>query len=377
MKDKTKDVVNIIVFLIVIVGLAVTGLLLPDKDYSTNERRGLATLPQMDIKKFMTYGNSLSFTDEFEKYTEDQFPFREQFRAINSASSLYLLGKSENNDICYKDGHIVSLSYSMDMESINYSLDRIGYINDTYLSDSDVYFAIIPEKNYYMSAKVDVLTYDYDEFINIFKERTGEYATFIDLRDHLSLRNYYYTDSHWRQETLMELTDYMLYEMTGNDWAHSTHNTILCENLFTDSFAGVYYGQLALPVGKDNLIYMDGHYVNNLVAYCYDSGTAEEINIYDMKRGEGKDPYELFLTGSRALITVENPEIKGQELIIFRDSYGSSIAPLLAAGYSKVTLIDIRYINPAMLGKFVDFEGKDVLFLYSTQVLNNSIGQFK
>ena len=49
-----------------------------------------------------------------------------------------------------------------------------------------------------------------------------------------------------------------------------------------------------------------------------------------------------------------------------------SIAPLLISGYSKITLVDIRYIHPDYLARFIDFEGCDVLFLYSTLVLNNS-----
>ncbi|MBQ5885563.1 MAG: hypothetical protein IIW79_04055 [Clostridia bacterium] len=59
-----------------------------------------------------------------------------------------------------------------------------------------------------------------------------------------------------------------------------------------------------------------------------------------------------------------------KELIIFRDSFGSSIAPYFAEGYKSVTLVDIRYISPQTVANFVDFENKDVLFLYSTSVLN-------
>ena len=60
-----------------------------------------------------------------------------------------------------------------------------------------------------------------------------------------------------------------------------------------------------------------------------------------------------------------------KDLIIFRDSFGSSIAPLLVQGYDTVTLIDVRYISSAMLSRFVEFTDQDVLFLYSTLVLNN------
>ena len=57
---------------------------------------------------------------------------------------------------------------------------------------------------------------------------------------------------------------------------------------------------------------------------------------------------------------------------MFRDSFGSSITPLLIEGYSSITLVDIRYLASNRLGKYVDFTDCDVLFLYSTGVLNNS-----
>lgn len=67
------------------------------------------------------------------------------------------------------------------------------------------------------------------------------------------------------------------------------------------------------------------------------------------------------------MLTIENPAApNGQDLIVFRDSFGSSLIPLLAEGFHTITVIDTRYIQPSLLGNYVDFEGKDVLFLYST-----------
>ena len=92
-----------------------------------------------------------------------------------------------------------------------------------------------------------------------------------------------------------------------------------------------------------------------------------------LEKARGSDPYELFLSGSVSLLTVESPNARtSRELVIFRDSFGSSIAPLLVEGYSSVTLVDIRYLASSRLGGFVDFTGCDVLFLYSAGVLNNS-----
>ena len=59
-------------------------------------------------------------------------------------------------------------------------------------------------------------------------------------------------------------------------------------------------------------------------------------------------------------------------LLMFRDSFGSSLVPLLAEGYARITLVDIRYVAPERLGMWLTFDNQDVLFLYSTPVLNNS-----
>ena len=58
--------------------------------------------------------------------------------------------------------------------------------------------------------------------------------------------------------------------------------------------------------------------------------------------------------------------------IIFRDSFASSLAPLLLEEYSKISLVDLRYMRLEDLGQFIEFKGQDVLFLYSTLLINNS-----
>ena len=66
----------------------------------------------------------------------------------------------------------------------------------------------------------------------------------------------------------------------------------------------------------------------------------------------------------------DGKKVTDKELIIVRDSFGSSLAPLLAEGYKSIYVVDIRYVMPDMLGMFIDFEGKDVLFMYSALILN-------
>jgi hypothetical protein len=96
--------------------------------------------------------------------------------------------------------------------------------------------------------------------------------------------------------------------------------------------------------------------------------------MYNEEKLSGNDAYDLFLSGAVPLITIENPNCdREKELYVFRDSYGSSLAPLMVEGYSKITLIDLRYIASNLLTNFVEFkEGSDALFIYCVDVFNNS-----
>ena len=95
--------------------------------------------------------------------------------------------------------------------------------------------------------------------------------------------------------------------------------------------------------------------------------------IYDVAALEGDSPYDVFLSGPTPLVTLENPNATSdKELVIFRDSYSCSLAPLLVEQYKTVTLVDLRYMMSSFLPQYVDFAGKDVLFLYNEQVVNHS-----
>lgn len=369
--EKWRDYCNVILFGMVLVGFLIIGLLSPDKEISDTERRLLHSFPELNMHTIFADKGQDSFMDGFEEYAVDQFPYREAFRTAHSAFSLYGIGRKEINDIYYAEGHILQTSMSIHPDSVSHSLNRMQYINKRYLQDNRVFFAIIPDKNYYLKNQTEVPYLDYDNLEKLFREQTDEYAEFIDMKADLSLNDYYKTDTHWRQERLEPAAEKIMLAM-GNQF-----NFQFREKFVTDRFKGVYYGQGSLPVKQDTLSYLTADYMEDCIVTCYDSGKAELFSLYDFTKAEGLDPYEIFLSGPRALMTIENlSATTDQELILFRDSFGSSIAPLFAGCYKKITLIDIRYISPSILDRFVNFENVDVLFLYSAQVLNNSEGQF-
>ena len=208
-----------------------------------------------------------------------------------------------------------------------------------------------------------------DKDFNVITERLRSgfpQAEYIDISKLLSADDFYYTDSHWRQEKILKVADEIVKKMgTESIGKCETHDAGV-------PVYGVYYGQAALPHAPERLFYLDNAVIRSLKVY--NAETSSDIPVYDLSAAAGRDPYEMFLGGARSLITLTNPNSEHERrLIVFRDSFGSSIAPLLAAGYSEITLVDIRYISPSSLLKFVDFsKAADVLFLYSASVINNS-----
>ena len=133
----------------------------------------------------------------------------------------------------------------------------------------------------------------------------------------------------------------------------------------------MYYGQAALPMTPDRIHYLSNEVLENCTVKCHDNGLESEV--YDMTKLQSRDLYDIFLSGGAAVLEITNPAGQGgRELIVFRDSFGSAIVPLLVHDYAKVWVLDTRYVSPAMLGQFVEFAGQDVLFLYSTLILNSS-----
>ena len=362
---KKKSVVVTSVMAAVLFGCSVLAWTKETDAFSDSERRELAKLPKFSVETMLDG----SFMEDFEAYTLDQFPFRDLFRKLKARIVFDVWGQKDNNDIYIADGYASKMEYPLSKPMLDHAANRFEYLYETYLQDAeDIYFAIVPDKNYFLAEQNGYLSLDYEELISYMNEKTG-YMTPIDLTGQLKLEDYYYTDTHWRQENLTDLADYLL-EAMGAESEEQEYQKIESET----PFYGVYYGQAALPMEPDTLNYLTNEMLEDCKVFTYETGKPVEIPMYDMEKAAGKDPYEMFLSGTRPILTIENPHVdNGEELIVFRDSFGSSLVPLLAKAYEKITILDIRYVNSSMLGQFVEFGDQDVLFLYSTMLLNSSL----
>lgn len=363
MKRNCRDFIFICTVFLFLLGFSIWGIVKPDVEFSVSERRLLAEFPEINIGTI----KSGRFMSEWETYVLEQFPLRQQFRTLKALTVLNVLRQKDNNGNYIQDGYLSKLEYSFNEKSVEYAAGRFRFIFDKYLAGkaSNVYLSVIPDKNYFMARQNGYPSIDYNMLISSI-EGEMDYAKYIDITGLLELSDYYRTDTHWKQEEIRDVAEKLASEMGV------TLTNSYTKRKLDNPFYGVYFGQNVLPIKADSIYYMDNELFDHCIIYDYETETY--IPMYDMEKGHGADSYELFLSGSKALLTIENPKAASAlELIIFRDSFGSSLIPYLVEAYEKITIVDIRYISPHMLGQLINFDGQDILFLYSTSILNNSI----
>ncbi|MBE5968218.1 MAG: hypothetical protein E7255_14865 [Lachnospiraceae bacterium] len=365
MQKPYKNIIPVAFIGIIWLVLAVFCWIKPSDEISKSERRKLEQLPKLTSDTLL----SGEFMKDFDHYTQDQFPRRTVFRKLKAYTRFYLFAQKDNNDIYLENGYAAKLEYPLNESSILSAADKFRYLYEKYMKEQNlkVYLSVIPDKGYYLAAPNGYPSMDYEKLFKIMKEHT-KFAEYIDISDVLRLEDYYNTDIHWRQEKLLPVVEKLGAAMHSLKELSLRYDVIEAEN----PFYGVYYGQSALPLEPEKLYYL----TNDTIRDCTVDNveTKQMTPVYDMEKMNGRDPYEGYLSGAAPLLFIDNPHAANKkELIVFRDSFGSSLIPLLLEGYSKVTLVDIRYIASDYLENFITFDNQEVLFLYSTPVLNSSM----
>lgn len=356
---KISQYLTIGLFSLIILALGIYGIIQPDKELSLTERRKLASFPTFTWDSFFEG----TYTEDFSEYVSDQFPARDSFRTLASLSRLNLFKQSDAAGLYLNDGYIYKLDYPLNEERVIKFATKTNEIYEKYLKGkiNNYYVSVIPSKEYYEDSAH--LKADSQKIAKIFKDAVTE-AEYLDLFPLLDKESYYRTDTHWRQEKLLPLVKYLSEKMGFMSSENYTVNSLA-------SFYGVYYGQLGIKMEPELLFYLTSETIES--AKVTNLQKPEVTTVYDYEAYDSLDRYDIYLSGASPLITIENPnDTSGKELVIFRDSYTSSLAPLLIEGYKSITLVDLRYMSSDLLTDYIDFTNKDVLVIYSSLLLNST-----
>lgn len=270
-------------------------------------------------------------------------------------------------DVYVYQGYAVTTEAGYDQKSLDYAALKFQQLYDSYLTGNDghIYLSVVPDKGSFTAPPEGYTPASAQETADTLLAQL-DFVQYVDIAPGLTLEDYYRTDPHWRQECLVATAQTLAQAMDvplAGDFQ---------ENAIDVPFYGAYAEKAGEPLVADTLRYLTGEVLDACTVYDYETDAREPL--YDLAAVDTDTPYDLYLQGSRSLLRIDSPlSTTDRTLVVFRDSFGSSLIPLLAESYRTIYAVDIRYLSSQMVGRFLSFDGsEDVLFLYSTMVLQNS-----
>lgn len=270
-------------------------------------------------------------------------------------------------DVYVYQGYAVTTEAGYDQKSLDYAALKFQQLYDSYLTGNDghIYLSVVPDKGSFTAPPEGYTPASAQETADTLLAQL-DFVQYVDIAPGLTLEDYYRTDPHWRQECLVATAQTLAQAMDvplAGDFQ---------ENAIDVPFYGAYAEKAGEPLVADTLRYLTGEVLDACTVYDYETDAQEPL--YDLSAVETDTPYDLYLQGSRSLLRIDSPlSASDKTLVVFRDSFGSSLIPLLAESYRTIYAVDIRCLSSQMVGRFLSFDGsEDVLFLYSTMVLQNS-----
>ena len=356
--NKAEKIAVLAVFIAFLAVFFVLMPAMPDVEFSQQENRYLQTLPEFSFEA-LAAGD---FTADFEEYTTDQFPFRDNWTALKARAEL-ALGKKENNGVYYCDGGVLITDFDApSQQDVDQNIDYLNTLVDNV--DVPVYFGLIPgagevqssllPENAPIGSQQAVIDWAYGR----------SRAINIDVQSALGAHKdeyiFYRTDHHWT--SLGAFYGYQaLCEAMGlpapslSDYERET---------VSDSFYGTTWSSSGFawvpPDTMETFVPDDG----SVTVTDYGKNPPAEGPLYDTSFLEVKDKYSMFLGGNSSLRSIETGH-DGPKLLVVRDSYSDSLAPFLLENFSRIDLVDLRYYKSSLAAYAAENDFDSILVLYS------------
>ena len=381
----TPNKLMIAIFAVILLVLPITTIILPKADKSENENRTLAKMPTLIDKnkwekaeapkdyidavkwRYLTNREGNAYKDDFENYLCDHLAGRETWvKACNRLQALS--GKREINGVYTLKNQLIQSFKSYDPEDVDKSIKIINQFAERH-PDMQTYIMIAPTAQEFFGNQIPNYAGLAGEkaFIDdVYKkmENVGTIDCLSYLSGHADEYIYYRTDHHWTS-----LGAFYAYNAAAKSMGYSAYG-LGSFNIETasNSFYGTLYSKTLDDritadvmeyyhlVGGDPKVKMT--VLNGAEVLEYDS-------LYVREFLEGKDKYSSFTGSNAPIVEIETDVDNGKSLLVIKDSYAHSLVPFLSKHYSKITMVDMRYINTD-IGRFVDLdEYSQVLFVYN------------
>ncbi len=361
---KVREYITVGIFLVVVMGISMISMFKPDKKFSENENRVLASKPEISIDKIMDG----SFTSAYETYITDQFIGRDQFIATKVYTELAMGKKVVNGVYFAPENYLIEEHKQEDIEDTlaTTNLQRVKEFIDINKNKMNTKLMLVPTASNIYSEWLPKFNDEYNQsaFIEQAKETIGDEAL-IDvskiLKNHKEDYIFYRTDHHWTS-----LGAYYAYI----DWANSMGLSpyTLAEfdrKVVSTDFWGTTYSKVNIKKEADCIELWSLKDGPTLTMSLKQDGSEASDSLYNMERLQQKDKYTVFLGGNNSYVEIHTSVANGKTLLVMMDSYAHCLVPFLSNHYENIILLDYRYYNKSTKRLIEDKNISDVLIIYN------------
>lgn len=379
---KRSELITVILFCLIVFSFAIAFFIIPDAEYSEQEKRPLEQAPELNTEDFF----SGTYATNINKYYADQFPLRNLFVKVKGLSELSL-GKGENNGVLYsydqlamkdfaayniyeeieagaekekkKTDRIYLDSVKVQLESVNVLAEKLNVPLVTVLPPRTI--DIADSKFAYDRPDGNKM---FDMMNEVLSEKTGYIDSLELLRPKYESGEYVYyrTDHHWTT-----LGAYYVYceimESLG------CKDSIIPMNEFeieaVPDFVGSTGASANFPFFKKDVVeiwHLDDDAQYEVIADGEDMG-----GFYVKSFAETEDKYSLFMGGVHNTVSITKKGEDRKTLLIARDSFSDCLVPFLAREFNIVT-INLDIIQDVAFAASY-YEADAVLIVYNAENL--------
>ncbi|MBQ7077480.1 MAG: hypothetical protein IJM91_05065 [Lachnospiraceae bacterium] len=354
-----KNKVLTIVFLILVFGIALLQIVIPDKVYSKSEKRMLSKLSEFSFENFY----SGKFTSSVEDYISDQFVGRDGFVTAKTMMSILMQKKDSGGVYFAKDGYLIEIHKNVKESQYKKNLAHIEEFAKKMKElrqDRRVTLLPVPSASWTLRDKLPRFAANVNQkaLIDLAKEYDIDVLDITDaLYDKKNEYIYYKTDHHWTSYgAYLGYVEYMKHvgkkPRSLSDFTKET----LCTN-----FRGTTYSKVNLFFAPFDEI--DAYYMDLFYKVSYNSDTYVTDSIYERSYLEGKDQYAVFLNSNQELTHIEGNGTGS--ILILKDSYANCFAQFLPEEYKDIYLIDLRFYTGSVEEFVEENDIDEILFLYN------------
>ncbi len=372
-----RELPPLIAVAVIILGLSIGSLILPDRDFSPNENRYLQQAPRMTADRVL----SGRFSEETEKYESDQIALRDFW--MGAASTLQRLAGKQDIGGAYlgKDGYLFAKVTEEDFDQERYekNLGEVKRFFDAH-SDLDCRIMLAPTAAAVLAEKLPAGApfYDADSRFEQLIRTVGA-GNVVDVRGVLAEEPdpYYRTDHHWTTAGA-----YAAYEAWCLATGREGHEAELTPATEPDSFRGTLYSRVLLPdCAWDGIWFVRNPGVRSMDC----DGTVTEGTVYDFSKLEEKDKYAFFQGGNWARTIIDTDTRNGHRILVVKDSFANCFVPFLTGepyrnipgDFERIVMLDLRYFSDSLEDLIREQGITDVLILYEMSSFAGDLNLYK